>query len=262
MFKNICLAAATLAIVSACSQDKKILVLYYSQFGSTEAVAQEIQKQLGADIESFDVVESYGSDYDATIARCLQEMGSGTVPALKAIESSIDDYDVIFLGYPIWFGTYAPPVKALLSEVDLNGKVIVPFCTFGSGGLEVSVADLKAALPDSDVRDGYGVRAARLAAVPAEVEEFLVSSGFKEGVLEVLPEYSELQPVTEEEAAIFDAACSSYQMPLGTPVACGKRETSKGTDYMFSVQSGSAVTSTIYVTVSADGNAEFTRVVR
>jgi len=83
-----------------------------------------------------------------------------------------------------------------------------------------------------------------------------------------LPDYSAQQPVTDEEKAIFDAACSSYQFPLGTPSTVGKRTTSDSTDYKFTVKSrgmnGGESTSTIYVTVGKEPGAkpEFTEVVR
>jgi len=83
-----------------------------------------------------------------------------------------------------------------------------------------------------------------------------------------LPAYSAQQPVTEQDKAIFDAACSSYQFPLGTPQTVGKRTTDDSTDYMFTVKSrgfdGTESTSTIYVTVGKEEGAkpEFTQVVR
>ena len=83
-------------------QAQKVLVLYYSQNGATQAVAEELQKQLGADIEAIEVVEPYSGDFQATIERSNKERESGQTPALKALKSNIADYDTIFLGYPIW----------------------------------------------------------------------------------------------------------------------------------------------------------------
>ena len=83
-----------------------------------------------------------------------------------------------------------------------------------------------------------------------------------------LPDYSAQQPVTDAERTIFDAACSSYQFPLGTPQTFGKRATPDGTDYKFTVtgrgMDGKESTSIIYVTVGngADAKPEFTQVVR
>ncbi len=245
---------------------QKKLVLYYSENGTTKAVAEEIQKQLGADIEVIEAVEPYTGDFQATIQRSGKERESGQSPAIKPLTKKIADYDVIFLGYPIWFGTYAMPIVTLLKEQDFAGKTVVPFCTFGSGGLNTSTADLKKALPKATIQDGYGVRTARVAKASKELNRFLIEEGYKEGSISKLPEYSAQQPVTDEEKAIFDAACSSYQFPLGTPETAGKRTTDDSTDYQFTVKSrgmnGEEATSTIYVTVEKGGKPEFTEVVR
>ncbi len=256
-----------LAAATACSDNAaKVLVLYYSQTGATKTVAEEFGRQLGADVVAFDVTAPYDGDFNATVVRCKDEMATGNLPVLAPLKVDFNKYDVIFLGYPIWFGTYAPPVSALLNEKDFTGKTIVPFCTFGSGGLESSTSALATAIPDAVVKDGYGVRAARLAAVPEEVERFLVEKGWKEGVVEALPGYSTPVPVSEEDVKVFDAACSDYIFPLGTPVAVGKRSASYGTDYVFEAEGtspdGNVSKSRIYVTVRGDAAPEFTKVVR
>ena len=247
-------------------QAQKVLVLYYSQNGATQAVAEELQKQLGADIEAIEVVEPYSGDFQATIERSNKERESGQTPALKALKSNIADYDTIFLGYPIWFGTYAMPIATLVKEQDFEGKVIIPFCTFGSGGLNTSTADLEKAFPKAHILKGYGVRAARVTKAAKELDRFLIENGYKEGTVSELPDYSGQQPVTDEDKAIFDAACSDYQFPLGTPETVGKRTTEESTDYKFTVkgkgQNGEETTSTIYVTVVKDQKPEFTEVVR
>lgn len=270
------LAAAVMTVVACGSKNqeceqtdtKKCLVLYYSQTGATKAVAEELQKALGCDIEAVDVEVPYDGDFGATIQRWQKEQQNGELPKLKPLKADLGSYDVIFIGYPIWGGTYASPITALLKEQAFEGKTIVPFCTFGSGGLETGINDLKAALPKAEIVEGYGVRNARIAAIPAEVNRFLIENGYIDGEVEALPEYSEQQPVTKEETAIFNAACGDYQFPLGTPATVGKRETANSTDYKYTVNSkgmtGEDVTSTIYVTVGNAENAkpEFTRVVR
>lgn len=266
--------AVVAAMTTACTQQKAVektnrqLVLYYSENGTTKAVAEELQKQLGADIEAIEAVEPYSGNFQATIERCNKERESGQTPALKALQSNIADYDTIYLGYPIWFGTYALPIATLVKEQTFEGKTIIPFCSFGSGGLNTSTTDLEKALPKANILKGYGVRTARVASAAKELNRFLIENGYKEGSVEELPEYSAQQPVTNEEKAIFDAACSDYQFPLGTPETVGKRETSESTDYQFIVkskgQNGEEATSTIFVTVSKEEGAkpEFTEVVR
>ena len=221
---------------------QKALVLFYSQTGTTKTVAEELQKQLGADIES--------------------------VEADKPIKSNLSKYDVIFLGYPIWSGTYATPMATVIKSNDFAGKTIVPFCTFGSGGLNTSSDALKQALPKATIKQGYGVRAARIASASKEIDRFLKENGYKKGSVKKLPDYSAQQPVTDADKAIFDAACSNYQFPLGTPQTVGKRTTDDSTDYKYTVKSrgfdGKEGTTIIYVTVGKQAGAkpEFTEVVR
>ena len=267
MKKRLLLLAAVLAMVTMVHA-QKTLILYYSETGTTEKVAQELQRQLGADIEGIEVVEPYTGIFQETIQRCQHEMQEGTTPALQPLKSSVADYDVIFLGYPIWFGTYAMPIASLLRDHDFNGKTIVPFCTFGSGGLNTSSDALRKALPKAKVVQGYGVRTARVEAAAKELDRFLKENGYQEGSVTPLPPYSEQHPVTEEDKAIFNAACSSYQFPLGTPLTVGKRTTTDSTDYQFTVQSrgmhGEEGTAIIFVTVGNEQGAkpEFTEVVR
>ena len=125
----------------ATSFAQKTLVLYYSETGTTKIVAQELQKQLNADIESVEAVQPYSGNFQETIQRSQQERQNGKTPDLKPLKSKIANYDIIFLGYPIWFGTYAMPIATLVKENNFAGKTIVPFCTFGSGGLNTSTED-------------------------------------------------------------------------------------------------------------------------
>jgi hypothetical protein len=258
------------ATADAEQQTEKVLVLYYSQTGATKSVAEEIQRQLGndADIAAIEAVEPYPADYDSTIKRWRAEVDSCIVPEIKPLTVNLDDYSTIFLGFPIWGGTYALPIATFVKENKLEGKTVVPFATFGSGGIGSATRNLAEALPDATLRVGYGVRNARLAHAPAEITRFLIEGGYIEGNIAPLPEYSAPVPVTADDAAIFTAACSGYKFPLGEPVTVGTRATADGTDYKFTAKStmpdGSEAEITVYVTVSsAEGSTpEFTLVER
>ena len=208
------------------------LVLYYSQSGSTEKVAQLFAEKTGADVEKFNVATAYDGDFNATIARCQEEMKNGIVPELAPLTKDVAKYDTIYLGYPIWFGTYAPPVAA------------------------------------STVLDGYGVRAARVDKAADEVACFLVCAGIVPGEKVSLPDFSEFKPVTKADIAIFNAACGDYQMPLGIPLLVGSRALADATEYVFTVknkgQKDKVASTKIYVTAPNDKNVkpEFTKVVR
>ena len=249
--RNYIIAAAAMLMLAACSQPqgKKVAVVYYSKTGNTQAVAEAIAETLNsltdqkdanlfcAELVSLTPVNPYPEDYQATIEEsrdeCLNDLGRElTNAALK----DLDKYDVIFLGYPVWFGTYAQPIATVLATQDFKGKKVVPFCTFGSGGLESSVKNIQEKLPDAEILPGYGVRQARLKAAPAEVERFLMNGGFLPGEVAKLPDFSGTRTVTENEAAIFDAAVGDYPMIHAKPVEVASRPVPDGTEYLFTAR--------------------------
>ena len=272
------LAAVTLTAVSCGSKKEtpkeeapKMLVLYYSQTGNTKAVAEEIANKLGADIEEITMEDPYDPDFQATIDRCLKEREQDILPTIHPVKADLANYDVIFLGYPVWFGTYAPPVITFLNGADLSGKKIVPFCTFGSGGLESSVKDLVTAEPNAEVIPGYGVRAARLDAMPKEVDNFLKASGFLEGEYTHLAEFPEQHEVSADEAAIFDAAVDGYPMIHAKAKTVATRTLPDGTEYLFTAvdhprednpKMPPAGEMQVYVTVANGAAPIFTKVIR
>ena len=276
ILKMMMCAALAMMAVTSCSQKKeepKVLVLYYSQTSNTKTVATEIATRLNADIEEIVPVQPYDGEFEATIQRCMKEREEGVLPEIKPIAADLSKYDFIFLGYPVWFGTFAPPVGAFVSQTDLSGKRIIPFCTFGSGGLESSMKDLAEKQPNAEILPGYGVRAARMAAVPKEVERFLTVCGFIEGAY-VLPEdFPEQHPVSADEAAIFDAAVNGYPMlnAKATTVASRTIQDGEGTEYLFTAMDmprgkkadmPPASEIKVYVIVEKGKTPEFTKVVR
>ena len=272
-FKLFTIIAAMIITLVSCGPKKtqKTLVLYYSQTSNTKLVAEEIAARLNADIEAIEAVNPYDGDFTETIERCLQERNEGVTPEIQPIKADIASYDVIFIGYPIWFGTYAPPVITFLKNYDLSDKTIVPFCTFGSGGLESSVKDLKEAQPNANILDGYGVRAARMDAMPQEIGQFLKENDFIEGKYIKLDNFSEQHPVNEEETAIFVAATGDYPMMHAKAKTVATREIPNGVEYFFIAEDlpreirddmPPAGELQVYVIVVGEETPVFTRVVR
>lgn len=231
------LAAAAMTAVGCGTKEKeeaqKVLVVYYSQTGNTKAVAEEIATKLGADIEELVAVQPYDGDFEATIGRCMQEREQGITTEILPVKADLSKYDVVFVGYPVWFGTFAPPVAAFLDQVSLSEKKVIPFCTFGSGGLESSMKDLAEKQPNAEILPGYGIRAARMEAMKTEVDQFLKAGGFIEGEYIQPEEFPEQQPVSEEDAAIFDAAVDGYPMLHAQAKTVASRTLPEGTEYLF-----------------------------
>jgi len=249
----------------------KMLVLYYSQTSNTKAVATEIATKLGADVEEIVPLQPYDGDFQATIERGKKELDEGAFPEIQPLTNDVAKYDVIFVGYPIWFGTYAPPIFTFLNQVDLSGKKVVPFCTFGSGGLESSVQDLVKAEPKAEIMPGYGVRAARLEAMPKEIDHFLKANGFIEGEYAKLEEFPEQHSVSEDESAIFDAAVDGYPMIHAKATTVASRTIPEGIEYLFTAvdlpresnpNMPPAGEMKVYVTVVGNEAPVFTKVIR
>ncbi len=274
MKKFIVLALGALFLVSCggakgakdAEKEVKYLVLYYSQTGVTRQLAGILTDLLGADSASFDVEERYAGTFDETVERCLAEQRTGTLSPLRPLKVNPDDYDVIFLGYPVWFGTYARPVMSLLKERSFEGKTVVPFCTFGSGGLESSTDSLRAACPGAAVTDGYGVREARIGRAAEEAKQFLVDGGYLQGSPSPAEDYGEESRVGPEERAIFNEACGDYKMPVGEPMTMRARFTEDAAYYVFTAASktpdGRRTTSLVYITLPNGGKAEMVKVKR
>jgi flavodoxin len=139
------------------SGTKKILVVYFSHSGNTREIAEQIQKKVGGDIFEIQAVKPYPHDYDAVVEQARQELKSNYKPALKTRIDNIRTYDVIFIGYPNWWGTFPAPVRTFLSEYDFSGKTIVPFCTHEGSGLGRSVSDISKLCPKSTLLDGVAI---------------------------------------------------------------------------------------------------------
>lgn len=268
----VALAALVLAAVS-CGQRKetpKVLVLYYSQSENTRAVADVIALALGADEEEILPVVPYDGSYEETIQRSRLEREGNNLPEIQPLKVDLSAYDVVFLGYPIWYGTYALPVATLLEQIDLSGKKVVPFCTFGSGGLVSSTADLAAKQPGAEILPGYGVRAARIASMPKEVDQFLKANGFLEGDFAQLEAFPEQHAVNEEESSIFDAAVEGYPMIHAKAVSTASRTIPGGVEYLFTAEDlpregapeRAPSQMKVYVTVEEGQAPVFTQVVR
>ena len=126
--------------------------------GNAELIANWIAEETGGDLFSIKTQNKYSSDYDECLNQARKERDNNERPALVGRVNNIDDYDVIFLGFPNWWYTCPMAVFTFIESYDLSGKTIIPFCTHGTGGLSRTIRDLKNLLPDNcEVLEPIGV---------------------------------------------------------------------------------------------------------
>lgn len=134
------------------------LVAYFSATGNTEEIAQHLQTILGASLYEIIPAKPYSDDdldYNASDCRANQEQNDPSVrPAIDGSVENMDGYDVILLGYPIWWGEAPRIISTFLESYDFTGKTIVPFCTSGSSGIGGSAEHLTVLAADATWLEG------------------------------------------------------------------------------------------------------------
>lgn len=234
-------AAVTALALCACESTPKSLVVFYSQNGATKKIAEIFQKSRNADVFEIALATPYPSTYDSTIAAVGAQRESKQWPALANAKADIAKYDTIFLGYPIMFGSFAPPIYSFLDSNDLSGKVVVPFCTYGSGGRKASAAELKMLEPNANVTLAYGISNKRVTAengadvAAKEIDAFFadLETGKTDEML--MGGYSEQRPLTAEDSAVFAAATKDYAY-LGLKPLSVSTQVVAGTNFLFTCE--------------------------
>lgn len=154
------------------SDNKKPLIAYYSrkgnnylngrivylEVGNTEVVAKIIQEQTGGDLFEINTIKTYPEDYTETTNVAMEEKRKNARPELIRMVDQMDLYDVIYLGYPNWWGTFPMAVFTFLESYDFSGKTIIPFCTHEGSGLGNSERDIRKLCPNAKVLPGIAIR--------------------------------------------------------------------------------------------------------
>lgn len=118
-------------------------------FGNAAKLANWIQEEVGGDLFSIKVEDLYSSNYDECLDRASEEKASNARPALATHVENMDEYDIVFLGFPNWWYTIPMAVHTFLEEYDFSGKTIIPFVTHGTGGLSNTINDLTNSLDET-----------------------------------------------------------------------------------------------------------------
>lgn len=186
----------------ASSGNNKILIAYFSRFGNTDfdtnidataaasiiingkerigttgRMAEIIQNNVGGDIHLIKSIKPYPKDFDDVVVQARIERNSGHISRLANKVTNMNDYDIVFVGYPVWGTTIPSPVQAFLSEYDFSGKKIIPFCTHDGYGSGISFNEIKRLVPKADVLEGIAVEAKEVKVAQNRVNQWLKSTG-------------------------------------------------------------------------------------
>ena len=138
--------------------DNKQLIVYFSATGTTARAARTIADVTGGTLYEIVPQQSYTSDdldWNDRQSRSSVEMNNPQArPVLKDTKLDVAAYDVIFIGYPIWWNQAPRIINTFIESHDLNGKTLVPFATSGGSGISNSVRELRKIYPDLEWRDG------------------------------------------------------------------------------------------------------------
>ena len=137
--------------------DAKSLVVYFSWSGNTENVAKSIQAQTNADIFEIVPATPYSDDYDTVVDLAQEEQKNNARPGISGSIENIEQYDVIYVGFPNWWGDMPMILYTFFDTYDLSGKTVALFCTSGGSGLSGTVNEVKSLEPNAAVTEGLHI---------------------------------------------------------------------------------------------------------
>ncbi|WP_405563473.1 hypothetical protein OG418_02355 [Streptomyces phaeochromogenes] len=172
---------------SAASPEQRILLAYFSRpgenhsyggrtnlkIGNTEVLAEMISERIQCDVHRIEAVNPYSDGYDETVARNVREQDARARPAIVDPPSSIEPYDVVLLGSPIW-NVRAPMIMSTFAETyGFRGKTVHPLTTYAMSGLGTTERDYAASCPGATIGEGLAVRGEEVREADAQVESWL-----------------------------------------------------------------------------------------
>ena len=197
--KNIITAVLALLVITSCNaQNKqevkssnknnmsKSIVIFFShagdnysvgniEVGNTKIVADYISEITGAD--QFEIVtHKYdGMAYTPLINLAKEEANKGELPPYEGTAPDLSQYDTVFIGGPVWWGTYPQVMFTLFKDINLDGKTVIPFTTHEGSGLASCASDVKKAFPKAKVTGEFSIYGHEVRTGRAKVEKWLKS---------------------------------------------------------------------------------------
>ena len=164
-------SAAENVLGQTAKNGKKILTVYFSWSGNTRRTAKKIHEAVGGDLFEIRPEKPYPSGYNETVDRAKKEKADSARPAIAGTLPDMKNYDIVILGYPIWWYIEPMIIDTFAETAGLDGKIICPFATSGGSTITESVKHLRGIAPKADIRDG------RLANVESRIEPWLKENG-------------------------------------------------------------------------------------
>jgi flavodoxin len=158
------------------NQGGNILIAYYSYTGNTEEFANAIRDEVGGTLFEIQRAEDYSDLY----TEAENEINNNEKPALKEMPENVDQYDTIFVGYPIWWDRAPAMINTFLSNINLEGKTVIPFCTSSSDGIEGSMTDIRNSAGDATILDGLRISGGSAENSRSTIQAWLEEIGIKE----------------------------------------------------------------------------------
>jgi flavodoxin len=169
------------------ASDRRILLAYYSragenyyyggrrtlEVGNTEVLAGMISELIGCDVYRIEPADPYSDDYDATVDRNVREQNDNARPGIANPRTSINDYDTLLVGSPIWNNRAPMIMSTFMESFDFSGKTLYPFVTYAVSGLGSTERDYVALAPRATIGDGLAVRGEEVQSAPSQAEEWL-----------------------------------------------------------------------------------------
>ena len=140
------------------SNSTKIFIVYLSRTNNTKAIAEIIHRNVSGTLVALQLEKPYPEDYRETVQQVVRENETGYLPPLKTKIDSIQNYDVVFVGFPTWGMKLPPPVKSFLHQYDLKGKTVIPFNTNDGYGIGSCFETVKELCPNSKIVDGFTIK--------------------------------------------------------------------------------------------------------
>jgi flavodoxin len=155
----------------------KILIIYFTRTGNTEKIANYINKATNIEKFKIEPKTEYPSSYDETLTIARNEQSSNSRPEINNPLTDVSKYDIILLGYPLWYSHLPNIVMTQLELLNLNNKKIYPFNTHGSSGIGSSVNDIKNIVSGASVNNGFPIQQKNVENSKEDVNEWLDNIG-------------------------------------------------------------------------------------